>query len=245
MIGAPQARKHPALNVALQLWSTHRWTILWYWLIFVLVMIVICIFMYSAGPEKIESLDESYWLGSGGFSPKIFLLVIGILMTPVSLASFVSNGVTRKHFVAGSTLLMAALALLSSLVFAAGSLLESLVVDWIGFTVKMEHPPLFRVLVEQFFLFAGYSGTGWLIGSAFYRYHWRVGVIISVLSFVPITVMEILADSAGIVKLFDFSITPPALNFGLSAVLLAVITAALVALNYYMLRKVPIKRKLI
>lgn len=242
MMSSTKPKKHPAINVALQLWAAYRWTLLWYWIVFIIVIVALHILLRDTGGE-VDIEVNGIWAGSSA-SPKVFMLVFGLMITPVSLAGFVSNGVTRKHFSLGATLFIIGVTLLCTLIFAAGFPVEKAALDWFGHSDQLVHPPLFRTAAAQFLIIVGYFGMGWLIGTSFYRYNWRVGVIISVLSFVPVTIMEFFAGSAGFLKFLEGRIPIPALNFGIVFILLAVIAAAIVCANYLMLRKAPIKRKI-
>lgn len=241
MMSSTNLKKHPALNVSLQLWAAYRWTLLWYWLVFVIVIVVLHILLRDTGGEADIDVN-GLWAGSST-SPKIFMLIFGLMITPISLAGFVSNGVTRKHFSLGATLFIIGVTLLCTLVFAAGFPVEKALLDWFGHSDQLVHPPLFRTAAAQFLVIVGYFGMGWMIGTSFYRYNWRIGSLISVLSFVPITIMEMVAGSVALLKFLEGKFDTPALNFGLSFILLAIIAAAIIAANFFMLRKAPIKRK--
>lgn len=177
-------------------------------------------------------------------------MVIGILLTPISLASFVSNGVTRRDFIKGVSVVLSVYAAISALIITIGYPIEQLVYDRYGWQLEMKNPHLFTsaaqpgwIFIEYFFLFFAYFGSGWLIGSGFYRFNWRIGMVLSLVGLVPAIAMEVVLSSDWMGTLLQSVLgvarTPHAI-----VILLAVIVGALlVALNFLTLRSVAIKKK--
>ncbi|MEK3882319.1 hypothetical protein [Paenibacillus sp. PL2-23] len=224
--------QHPALKVAGSMWSGYRVTLIWYWSIFVIVYVGINLLLRHLG-----EVDESMWGGGiwegSVYSPKIFLLVIGILVTPVSLASYVTFGITRKHFAWGSALLFVGLSFVCTVLTAVGYPIEQLLYQMAGGTGDLKQPPLLEGSMDYFILSVGYCLAGWLIGNGYYGKDWRVGTIICVAALVPIILMEIIADAGTSFALW------------LEVLMLLVVAGLLLAANLFLLRKVRIRRKLV
>ncbi|RJX38782.1 hypothetical protein D3P09_14705 [Paenibacillus pinisoli] len=234
-------RKHPVLIVSNSLWSGYRASLIGYWMIFVVVFVGINLFLPNNLSDQMET--QGIWAGAG-FSPKVYLLVIGILLTPVSMTSYVSNGITRKHFVGGTILLSIPMALISAVVMTLGFPVEQLLRDWVGGKEIMANPSLLQSGVEFFLGFLAYYVVGWMIGSGFYRYNWKAGVVISILSLLPLILIEAVGSN-GTMELFGSAIAWPEIPFIVEMLLILFIVAIIMAINYAMLRKAAIKRKLI
>lgn len=237
-----KSRRHPALHVALHLWSGYQRTLLRYWIIFTIAFVGINLILRDIGAIDEEFNIYGIWSGASS-PPKIFFLIIGIFITPLSLASYISNGITRKHFTSGALLVALGMSLLSTILLNAGYPIERIVVDLFGGFDTLKHPPLVRNAVEHFFLFLGYFCCGWTIGSGFYRFNWRIGMLICLLALVPPMLMEATVSSAGYMQWFSYSIKTPFIAFGLEVVLLLLLSAFSIAVNYWMLRRIAIKRK--
>lgn len=241
-----KTKRNPAFIVSSGLWSNLKWTMLIFWIIFIAAVVLINIFIRPQGID-VELSESGVWANSST-SPKIFMLVMGIVLTPVYLASYVSSGITRKHFHIGAIQVFALLSLLSACILTIGFPVERALVDWIGAASLPDHPPLFRTLIENFFLIFGYFGCGWIIGTAFYRFNWKLGVVICVLSLIPLWTMETIAHAAGAMKGIglqgldvDFI---PSIGIGLEMLLFLLLSFAVFAVNRWMMRNITIKRKL-
>lgn len=239
-----QTGKHPALKVAGSLWSYYRFTLTWHWAIFVVAFVGINILLHRLEVEDVNALSDGIWAGSAS-SPKIFLLVIGILLTPISLASYVSFGITRKHFALGSILLLIGMSFVSAILMTLGYPIERVIYGMIGETADLVHPPLLQSAAEHLLLFVGYFSAGWMIGSGFYRNDWRIGTVICLLALIPIILMEATAESGGLIRFMSYSFDFPAFAPWLELLLQLLIAAIMLAVNYLMLRKVAIRRKLV
>ncbi|WP_168119727.1 hypothetical protein [Paenibacillus sp. HB172176] len=223
--------RKPAGTVFAHLWSAYRKVILWYWMVYILVFIAIGV-LFDMDIIPSEELSSSgVWLQSGSI-PGYFLFVLGIMLTPLSLANFVSSGVTRKHFTTGSTRMLLIAAALCACIITAGIPAEQFLYSRFIDREILNHPPLLRFLIEHFALFAGYFSSGWMIGTIFYRYPWHLGILYSVIAYCP----TLLIETA--IKHDEWStlITIPAM------ILLCVL---MVVVNFMLLRRINIKRRLI
>lgn len=243
-------RRHPAVNVALQLMHTYRWTLSMYWLIFLVIYIAIGVIL-RAPAVGYEMEAQGLWEGAST-SPKIFLLVIGILMTPLSLASFVSNGVTRRHFIWGVSGLLVVYSAISAIIMVIGYPIEQWIYDRYDWPLELGNPHLFKdasqpwlVFVEYFFLFIAYFGSGWLIGSSFYRFNWKLAVVLCLVTLLPAMAMEsvISADWIGSIlqKAYDIERASLAVVIPLALCVVALLLGSV----YLLLRQVAVKRKVI
>jgi len=235
-------RKHPVWIVANNLWSGYRPSLIGYWIIFVAIFVGIHLGL-PINLSKESGIGQGIW-ANASLSPKVYLLVIGILLTPISLSSFVSSGITRKHFVGGAILFTMLMSLISAIVMIVGFPVERLLTDWFGGQEILVTPPLLQYGVEFFLGFLGYLAIGWMIGSSFYRFSWQSGIVISILSLVPILLIEMVSGS-GPIELFGYTMTRLSISFTVEMLLILLIVGIIMALNYGMLRKAAIKRKLI
>ncbi|MGO4545927.1 hypothetical protein AB4Z29_14095 [Paenibacillus sp. 2TAB23] len=244
-------RKHPAHNVASELLYTYRWTFIVYWIVFIAIFLGIAVFL-NTNMFNSEGFDtQSVWEGASN-SPKIFLMVIGILLTPLSLASFVSNGVTRKHFIIGGSFLVTLMSAIYALIMTAGYPIEQMIYEQNNWTLALKNPHIFSssdqlagIFFEYFFLFFAYFGSGWIIGSGFARFRWQLGVIISIAALLPAMAMELVLSSDWMGRLmqtvFEVERNPIAVVF----VLAVIVMACIVGLNYLLLRRVAIKKRMV
>jgi hypothetical protein len=243
-------RKHPMLNVAQQIMYSYRWTIIFYWIIFILIYIGVGVLTNSEAIVGSDFEGQEIW-ESTTISPKIFLLVIGILLTPVSLASFVSSGVTRKHFIGGVSLVLVMISAIFSIMLTIGYPVEQFIYDKNNWTLELKNPHLFSsssewglIFFEYFCLFFAYFGSGWLIGSGFYRFNWKIGTLISVVSILPAMAMEVVLSSDWIGNLLQSVLGIERTSLAVVVIFAFLVMACIVALNYLMLRRVAIKKKL-
>lgn len=235
-------RKHPVLIVADNLWSGYRTSLIGYWIIFTAIFIGIHLGLPINLSENWEA-GHGIWAGAG-LSPKIYLLVIGIMLTPISLSYFISSGITRKHFVGGAILFTMLLSLISAVVMTVGFPVERLLTDWFGGQEILVKPPLLQSGVEFFFSFLGYFAVGWMIGSSFYRFNWQTGIAVSILSLIPLILIELIGGT-GPIEMFGYTMARPSISFIVEMLLILLIVGFVMALNYGMHRTVAIKRKLI
>ncbi|WP_141502607.1 hypothetical protein [Paenibacillus luteus] len=242
-------RKHPVLNITDHLMYSYRWTIIGYWIVFLMIYIGIGILLNSNIIVD-EDMDKvGVWEGAS-VSPKIFLLVIGILLTPMSLASFVSNGITRRHFVLGVSVSIAAFSAIFAVMMTAGYPIEQLIYDQNNWPLELRNPHLFTstsqlgwIFFEYFCLFFTYFGSGWLIGTGFYRFNWRIGVLITLVALLPSIAMEVLLSSDWMGSLMQSVLEVQRTPLAALVLLALLILGLIVLVNFMMLRRVAIKRK--
>lgn len=233
---AVKAKRSPAMNVAYHLWGTYWHSLIWFWGIFTPVYVGINELMMRGYIESDEVRESgSIWVGAS-FSPRIFLLVIGILLTIGSFNSFVSNGITRSSFGKGGLAFAAMMSLICTIVYVLGYPIESLIVNNSELDRVLLHPNLFVEGFTSFILNLSSFCTGWLIGTAFYRFHWFKGLLVCWLAVVILVGMEMLSG----MEIVDTVAT----DAGIKLLALAIIGALVVWLNATFLRKVSVKRKL-
>ncbi|WP_138755705.1 hypothetical protein [Paenibacillus sinopodophylli] len=244
-------RRHPAHNVTHQLLFTYRWTFIVYWIVFIAIFIGIAVVLNHLAPSK-EAMDsQSVWEGAAN-SPKVFLMVIGILLTPLSLASFVSSGVTRKHFIMGIGFFMMVMSAIFAFVMVAGYPIEQMIYDKNGWSLALNNPHIFTssdqligIFFEYFFLFFAYFGSGWMIGSGFTRFQWQIGIIISVVALLPAMAMEVVLSSDWMGSLMQSVFEVERSPLAAVIVLAIIVMASIIGLNYLLIRRVAIKKKVV
>lgn len=233
----------PVMIVLKHLWRSYRMSLLIYTLIFFVVYMGINVMMNSNIIVSGEGSAEEISKGAS-MSPKFYLLVIGILLTPVSLAGFVSNGLTRRHFITGSGLFIAAMSLIFAIIIPVCFELGKIVFGALGVAWE-QGQSLFGKSAEYFFLFLIYFGSGWLIGSLFYQFNWKAAIVLAALAYTPTVLAEMLLGSEGLGEwLLDWTgIGAPAA--AIRHVSLLLVAAVVFLLNKALLSRVAIRRKMI
>jgi hypothetical protein len=237
-------RKHPALNVAGWITYGFRWPLIIYWILYVLMFIGLGIAdsIFNFSGDNASSIWEGF-----GISPKIFLMVLGIMLTPFMLAGFVSNGVTRRRFVQGVTLMIGLLSVLFALVITIAYPVEAYIFEQKGWPIELDSHHIFTsreqyvlIFLEHLLTFFTYFGSGWMFGSLFYRFDWRIAMLLLLPAMAPFILLEVAVSLNGISEKLG-------LTLGLTqliGLLICLVTAASVIwLNYAMLRTVTIKKK--
>jgi hypothetical protein len=229
-------RRSPAMNVAKHLWGTYRYILIWFWIVFAAIYVTINeLIMRGYIPDEEIRESGSIWEGAS-FSPRIFLLVIGILLTIGSFNSFVSNGITRRSFGKGGLAFAGAMSLVCAVVNLLGYPIERFIIDISGAERVLVHPNFVVEGLTTLILYFGYFCAGWLIGTGFYRFHWFKGLLVCWLAVAIMVGMEIVSE-------MDIA-EAAAADAGVKLLVLAALAALAAWLNATFLRKVAVKRKL-
>lgn len=233
---AVKGKRSPAMNVAYHVWGTYWHSLIWFWGIFTVVYVGINELMMRGYIESDEIRESgSIWVGAS-FSPRIFLLVMGILLTIGSFNSFVSNGITRRSFGKGGLVFAAVMSLICAIVNLLGYPVERLIIHVSGSERLLLHPNLVVDGITNLILYFVYFCSGWMIGTAFYRFHWFKGLLICWLAVAIMVGIEILNEME--------IVGAAAVDTGIKLLALAIIGSLVVWLNATFLRKVTVKRKL-
>lgn len=239
-----QSVQRSVLTTTRTLFKLYLPTLYWYAGIIILVYAAITVGLYWGT----GNLDSSTWETSAS-SIKSFVGVMGILMTPLFLPLLVNHGKTRRSFHFGGVWLGIWLTVLSGLFMVVGYGLESVIYSLNGWDNSLKNPHLFEVIspsvllfLEYFIIALSYFFIGWLIGSMFYRYGWKIGLL-SIPAFLLLlagTEMILSIDwvgrgmlAAGVERLAE--------PLSILACLGLIVIAA--CWNYFILRDVPIRRK--
>lgn len=235
--------KHPALIVAGHMLRNFRIPLLMYAAILTLVVWTLEYLRIIDILPMDDGIYGDIWNGASD-SPKIFALVIGITAVPLTLASFISNGLTRRDYFRGQVLFMLTMALLSliaiQLSFAAG---HAVLTALEGASELARNPFQGEIMLESFMLFLIYFGSGMLIGLIFYRFDWRLGVLLAVLAYGAAILGELAfeLDNPGEGWGRNFEAIP--LSLPVQALLALLVWGIILLLNFYTIRRVVIKRK--
>lgn len=239
------------MNVALKLMHAYRWSLSIYWVIFICMYVIIEIINNASALAGNDIDAKAIWEGAST-SPRIFLLVIGIMLTPLSIAGFVANGVTRKYFIWGASGLIAVYSAISALIMTLGYPIEKWIYDRYDWVVTYKNPHLFIdasqpwwMFLEYFFNFIAYFGSGWLIGSCFYRFNWKLATVLCLFALLPVLAMEAVLSSDWVGSLLQSTFDIERASIFVVVLLALCVIALLYGAGYLMLRKVTIKRKLI
>lgn len=214
-----------------------------YWAIMMTVYAVIV-----ASISTQDDLDVSVWATSGGSAPKYFLLALGIMLS-VQLPIFIGNGVTRRDFAGGASGYIVAIALGYGVLMAAGFAVEHAIYAANDLLVVQKDPYPVQSFSDGVGLFVAetmvgmvYLCAGWLIGSTFYRYGTWWGIALIPLEAVPVAIAEMGFDALwmGYGLNRGLGIEAPSLPVGV--LIGAAALATLWAVNFLVVRDVPIKK---
>lgn len=179
----------PARNVLGYLSKSLRWSLVGFW---VTVMIV-ALSIGLAGRYRNPGAPDVNYLELIGGATKGYMMVIGILATPIYLPLFVTHGTTRRDFVKGSLAFAALLSVAATAVLYLSYLLQEAGAQ----PYKIGQGHLFTALNQPLLIFVEYSlllmaffVSGWLIGSAYYRFGWVKGLFFMAVSLLPVVGLE-------------------------------------------------------
>jgi hypothetical protein len=182
----------------------------WFWSILIVVFAIVL----TARASTAE-VDTSTWLWMGS-SPKIFALVIGILLPTLALPRWVSHGITRRAFTFAADIIVGAIAIMGAALVAVGYAAESVVYRAVGLQDALDDLPLrlfadssawYLIVVQYALLFGAYAITGWLIGAGYYRWGALRGTLFLIPAALPLVATEAilvgqpLADELGLERL--------------------------------------------
>ena len=179
-----------------------------------------------------------------GSGPVRWVFIFGLVVTPMVLPAYLAHGVTRRTFTWATTFAAGLLALFTSAFLAAGFLVERAVYTFLDAGHALDGPHLFTdpvqvhlALAEYALLTSGYFVSGWLVGSAYYRFGgWR-GTLALPLTIAPAPAVETLLGTGW------FGLAPAGPDLPVVAAILlaaAVVGLALVALRL-LTRTIPVR----
>lgn len=215
----------------------------------------------TATVSYFTAYDGSVWV-AGASSAKFYLGVVGILMSVTVLPLYVTNGITRRHFVIGGSIVVVATAVIAGLLTLLGYGVESVVFDLAGMSDILEEQDAFRSVSRAALIFVAYTAGsaaymcgGWLIGSGYYRWGAVGGTVFILVALLPVIGTEYLLN-ADMIWDSGVSLGGPAgayrslperifgdveIPVGLAALVAFALIAAGLLLNHRLLRDVTIK----
>jgi hypothetical protein len=223
--------------VARSLFRIYRPVALWFWSIVTLVTVIT-----TAVLAGVDEVGVSLWFLIAGQGMKWWLLILGVLLVAVHLKLYVANGVTRRDFLIGAGVFGGLSAVVFALMVPLGHGVERLV--WTAFGTPPDSYPVFTAgaaLREAGHLLPGALGslvTGALIAAGFYRFDWRIGLLLILPGALPLVVADGLLGLYAAAEMPAPRLLPFAAGFVLS---LAVTVLGALALRREM-RDVTIRR---
>lgn len=209
-----------------------------FWLNVVVIWAIVVAVLLNTGVFQ----DTRLWeLGSAPITAsKAFLLVMGILTASVDLPIFVAHGVTRRHVAGASLLLFGGVAILFSVLTPAYSSIEAaLLVAYdqpVGSFLPAGSLPAFLGGVALMHLL--YAGSGFLIGSLYFRFGgWR-GNLLAIPSLIPLIAGEVVTHGDTPDSVFRSSWLPTPAG---AATVVAAILIVLVA-SFLVVRDIPMRK---
>lgn len=215
----------------------------------IFLAIVAAIFMVIAvAVGTFGEVTESQWQTAGAGALKYFPLAMAVMLTTVLLPIYVAQGVTRRQFAVGASLFIAVWSALLALAMVVGYAIEAGVYDALGWSQEFDIPHLFDtwtqvhlIVAEYFPLVAIHMMAGWLIGTTYYVFGWFRATLLLPVSLAPVVVVEGLLATSWIGSALEHveSYTPPHVVIAVPAALAVI--AATGAVNYLLIRELPIK----
>ncbi len=193
-------------------------------------------------------VSTSAWQTAGAGAIKYFPLAIGIMMTPVLLPVYVAQGVTRRQVAGGLGLFIITWSVILTLAMVVGYAIEAGVYAAMEWPHGFDTPHLFGswtevhlIIAEYFPLIAVHMMAGWLIGTTYYVLRWFRATLLLPVSVLPILIVEGLLGTSWIGAGLESvpAYTPP--HPALAVPLAIAVVAATWAVNYVLIRELPIK----
>lgn len=146
----------------------------------------------------LTEFDRSVW-ATGASATKVYLGVVGIIIGVTILPLYVTNGITRRHFATGGSLVVAGTALVSGLFALLGFGIEEIVYGLADLSHLLEDVAAFgsagraaTIFIAYAAASAAYMCSGWLIGSGFYRFGPFGGTLFILVALIPVVGTEYL-----------------------------------------------------
>ncbi|OLB74005.1 MAG: hypothetical protein AUI14_24720 [Actinobacteria bacterium 13_2_20CM_2_71_6] len=228
---------HPRVRLVVRdLVAGHRLMAGLYWAIFAVVYAGL-----NIGFGLTHGVNTSVWQLSGGQVPRYFLSAVGILLTMLRLPVYVAHGVTRRQVILGGSVFAVLICALWTALTLLGYGIE--------YAVVVPRLPLYPVSLGQvpglgvvvFLLDLAYLYSGWLLGSLFYRFGVRAGILLTPVAVLPSVGAEFALNVDWNSQPLHFALGngAPAL---LASLLLGLVCVAVgAAAVYAVLRTVPIR----
>lgn len=178
-----------------------------------------------------DGATTGLWNGVGAGWQRWLVLAAGCSTPWTFLAPFVANGVSRRRFSTSTVVAMGVVSACGAAFAVAGFLVERPLYDALGWEVSSgviseRHPLL--LLLHFGLTYATYFVSGWLIGTAFYRFDVLPAILAIVPCSLPVVAAELLGSGVGDLTLFPELDDLPA-AVALAGMALVVSAAALVA----------------
>jgi hypothetical protein len=223
-------------RVTAALWRIYRPIGLWFWGVITLCLITIDLLVNGFAEQQ-----ASLWLLVAGSAAKYWPAVVGVLLVALQLRSFLANGVTRRHFLAGSAVFGLLVAVAFALLVPIGHGIEYALLSLDG-PVAANYPAFSATVALAEFGHAlptelAYLVTGAAISAGYYRFGAWGGLFLMLPGLLPMAVAE------GLFGLDDHgTVVTRLLPYGLALLASLAITALVGLLFRQVMRDVPIRR---
>jgi hypothetical protein len=225
------------MSVSTALFRIYRPVVLWFAALVVLAELIGVTAIVSVTGD----IRFSFWLAIVGSAAKYWTLVVGIMLIGMNMRQFLTNGVTRREFIAGAAVVILVLAAGFTAVVVLGHGLESVLLGAIG--QRGENYPVFtagdllRETGHTIPQALAWPLSGTLIAIGFLRFRIWLGLVVAVLGSVPAALAN------GLLGLNEAAVSPDLLPYPVALLLwLVAIVLGAVALRL-MTRDVPIRPK--
>ncbi|APC47631.1 hypothetical protein BME96_05380 [Virgibacillus halodenitrificans] len=218
-----------------------KWSV-WYWAVIITIRGVHWIAHYLS--EEVPIIDHFIYFANE--SSSVLMLVIGVMMVFSFLRHYIEHGLTRKTYFIGGSIASLLIALTLGIIGIILSLLEGSILSLLNLTdlTSMESHS-FSYWIGFFLLSTVtswlYYMIGWFIGHVFYRYNWWKGIVACVIAFFFVMMESIINGES--VSLYSFTIEGLSLSIFTSIIILILISAGMLVINYQLVKDIRVKMK--
>lgn len=144
-------------------------------------------------------LTSSVWSGAGIAWQRWVLFSAGVVLTRVFLREFVTRGITRRRLAESAIVALVVLAAICGAVGAIGYSIEAAIFRWQDWEQALAGDGVFtagelpRLAIDYALLGAVYYLCGWLVGTAYLRFHWAYATLLIPVCLVPAALVELAA----------------------------------------------------
>jgi hypothetical protein len=144
-------------------------------------------------------ITSSVWSGAGIAWQRWVLFSAGVVLTRVFIREFVTRGITRRRLAESAIVALIVLAAICGVVGAIGYGIEAVIYRWQDWRQELAGEGLFtagdlpRLAIDYALLGAVYYLCGWLVGTAYLRFHWVYATLLIPVCLVPAALVELAA----------------------------------------------------
>jgi hypothetical protein len=173
---------------------------------------------------------------------------IGFMITGIYLPVALANGVTRRSFAVGASIVVSAVGLVVATALVSGYLVEFAIYREFGAAQAFTTPHLYSsatdvpvILAEGLIVVTAHMAAGWVIGTVYYRLRWFWGTVLLPLTAAPAFAVDALLSVGwvGDVLAENYGVGRPPLPAALSGAVGVVVLT--LGLTYVLIRSTGLR----